>query len=378
MKIAAALLAALMVVSCTTTDEAEGDMGGDGDGKADGNGVSVPRNIPFSVSRHVWPPGERDSDTQELLQQDLKLIAELGAKYVRTDIWWYVIEPSKGTYNEAALDYYRWFVEEAGRNGLGVVAILSGAPDWANDLYNQNQRQAFTKAFGAYSEKVAAKIGDLITYYQLWNEPNNFLDLPNGETDIQLFREAKAGVVRGRTTIGAQQPFRTAVNVLVDGHDGYWYDWEGDIRYYMNNGARDVIDIITIDHYPGTWSVGDWGGNILDRLFSLGKEQGKAVAVFEMGYSTTKCTLPLNTEDGQVRWVKEQLPRMRAKLYNPSVTKGVKFELVNWFKIEDRNTQNCFDIEDNFGVVRTNRSKKPGFDVLRAEIAKFWPLPDVL
>ncbi|MGE0547660.1 MAG: family 1 glycosylhydrolase [Kofleriaceae bacterium] len=375
MKNAAALLAILMLASCTTTEGGDDDGDGGGDGKADGSGMGAPRNIPFSVSRHVWPPGAHGSDSQELLQKDLKLIAELGAKYVRTDVWWYVIEPSRGSYNEAALDYYRWFVEEAGRNGLGVVAILSGAPEWANDLYKQNRREEFTKAFGGYSEKVSAKIGDLITYWQLWNEPNNFLDLPNGETDIKLFREGKAGVDRGRAAIGAQQPYRTAVNVLVDGHDGYWYDWEGDIRYYMNNGARDVIDIISIDHYPGTWSVGDWGGNIVDRLFDLGKEQGKSVAIFELGYSTTRCTLPLNTEDGQVRWVKEQMPRLRSKLYSPGVTKGVKFELVNWFKIEDRNSHNCFDIEDNFGVVRTDRSKKPAFETLRAEIAKFWPFP---
>jgi hypothetical protein len=356
------LVAAVMMVACATDDGLD-DL--DGDGKADGPGVS---NVPFAVSRHTWP-----SDNKEAVTRDLKLIAELGAKYVRTDVWWYSIEPNRGQYNQGALDYYRWYVEEAGRNGLEVVLIISGAPEWANELYRTGKVSEFTTAFGAYSEKVAAKVGDLIPLWQLWNEPNNVVDLPNGDTDAQLMRQGRAGIERGRAAIGATIPFRTAINVLVDGHDGFWGRWEDDLRHYLNHGARDAVDVLTIDHYPGTWSIGDWGGNIIDRLFALGKEQGKAVGIFETGYATSNCVLPLNTEGGQADWIRNQLPRMRAKLFDRRVTQGVGFTLVNWFKIEDRNSGNCWDPEDRFGIVRTDRSKKPGFDLLRAEIAKFSP-----
>ena len=89
------------------------------------------------------------------------MIAELGASYVRTDFWWYSIEPSRGHYDQAALDFYRWYVEEAQRHHVGVIAIVSGAPDWARALYDSD-RAGFVAAFGNYSERVAAGVGDLV------------------------------------------------------------------------------------------------------------------------------------------------------------------------------------------------------------------------
>jgi len=323
------------------------------DGKADGDG----RTLAWSVSRHVWP-----TDARTAVTRDLELIAELGASYVRTDVWWYAIEPSRGTYNQAALDFYRWYVEEADRHGLRVVTILSGAPDWARALYDTD-RAAFVNAFGAYSEHVAASFGGLVQLYQLWNEPNHINDFPDGDTDIALFRAARAGIVRGAP--GAR--FRTAINVLVDGHDGPFGHWEDDVRYYFDHGAAGAVDIIAIDHYPGTWSIGDWGGNIVERLFALGRERHTAVAIFEAGYATSACILPLNTEAAQADWIRDQVPRMRTRIFAGT---GAQFALVNWFKLDDRNTGNCWDPEDNFGLVRTDRSKKPAFAALRAEIAK--------
>jgi polysaccharide biosynthesis protein PslG len=334
----------------------------DDDGKADGGSA---RTIPWSVSRHVFP-----GEPRARITGDLELIAELGAKYVRTDLWWFSIEPQPGHYDTAALDHYRWYVEEADRLGLGVVVIVSNAPGWAHDLYKAGKRDELAAAFGRYSERVAETVGDLVTYYQLWNEPNHVIDFPDGEMDVKLFGAGRAGLERGRATIGATRPMRTIINVLVDGHDGPLGRWEDDVRFYLARAGASV-DVISIDHYPGTWSFGDWGGNILDRLFALGHEQHKAVAIFEAGYSTSHCSLPFNTLDGQARWVREQVPRIRAKVKNPEVTRGVRFELANWFKLDDRDSSDCFDPEDNFGLVRTDRSKKPAFTVLADEIAKY-------
>ena len=74
---------------------------------------------------------------------------------------------------------------------------------------------------------------------------------------------------------------------------------------------------------------------------------------------------PLNTETAQEAWVHEQVPRIRDK------AAGHELAMINWFKLDDRNTANCWDPEDNFGLVRTDRSKKPAFAALAAEIAKF-------
>lgn len=98
----------------------------------------------------------------------------------------------------------------------------------------------------------------------------------------------------------------------------------------------------------------------------LGEAYDKQVAIFEAGFSTSRCTLLANTEHAQANWIREQVPRIRLR-----VAHRERFELEDWFELDDRNSGNCFDPEDNFGLVRTDRSKKPAFDALREQIATF-------
>jgi hypothetical protein len=323
--------------------------------------------VPWSVSRHIWPSTGAADDA--LLEKDLGLIAGLGARFVRADVWWYVIEPERGRIDAAALASYSRALDEARRHGLEVLVVLSNAPAWARALYEHGDRQAFYDAFRDYSSAVARMAGARVRNYQLWNEPNHALDFVDGDGDLQLFARGKAGVRAGLTSIGlASHRFTTMLNVLVDGHDSpIGPSWTSDVRFYMDHGAAASIDVIGIDHYPGTWSFGDWGGNILDRLGDLGRTYAKAVAVLETGFSTTPCTLPFNSEGQQARWIGEQLPRMRSKA-RALERSGVHVAMFNWFKIEDRDTHDCFDPEDHFGVVRSDRTKKPAYDALRKEI----------
>jgi hypothetical protein len=321
----------------------------------------------WSVSYHTWPgDGTRASG-------DLALIAELGAGLVRTDAWWYAIEPARGQIDQAALDYYRWYVEEAGRHGLDVLVVLSNPPDWARQLYQSGDRGAFCAEFGEYAAAVGETVGDLVADVQLWNEPNHIVDVPDGDADVCLFLEGRRGLELGRQRAGAGDgPLRTYINLLVDGHDApIGPSWQTDVDFYMERGAGSAIDVIGIDHYPGTWAIGDWGGNILDRLFALGLRHGKEVAILETGFSTAGCILPLNTEPAEVGWIDSQLPRIRAKASDPAVHRGVRLVLANWFKLDDRPATDCWDLEDNFGVVRQDRTRKPAFDALRAAIAAF-------
>lgn len=372
------LLAIPLLVSCNSRYEGHGQdeepdampgPGGKGDDGGQAGGLA-----PWSVSRHVFFSRQLDEDTRARIEGDLELIAELGARYVRTDLWWYAVHPAPDRFDDEVLAHYRWYVLEAQRRGLGVIAIASNPPAWARQLYDSGRRDEFAAAFGRYTERVAVEIGDLVTHYQLSNEPNHVIDFPDSDTDVRLFVEGRAGLERGRAQIGAVVPLRTVVNVLVDGHDSpIGPRWEDDVRYYMTRGAAGAVDIIAIDHYPGTWSIGDWGGNIVDRLFDVGVEHGVAVAIGEIGYATARCVPPFNSEASQVGWIRQQLPRLRAKLTDPAVVAGARLEFANWFKLDDRNSGNCFDPEDNFGIVHTDRSAKPAFDALRAEIGEFAP-----
>lgn len=323
-------------------------------------------STPWSVSRHVWPGPDAN------LGRDLDLVAELGARYVRTDVWWYSIEPERGRYDANALASYSRFFDDAKRRGLEVLVVLSNAPEWAKSLYERGAKKEFFAAFGAYATEVAKLAGARVRYYQLWNEPNHVTDFVDGDGDVQLFQRGRAGIAAGLRAAGVpNHETKTMINLLVDGHDApIGPSWMGDVDFYMQRGGASAVDVIGIDHYPGTWAIGDWGGNILDRLGVLGRRYGKEVAVLETGLSTTPCTMPWNTEDAQAKWIGEQLGRIRTKTRALEAS-GVKMTMLNWFKLEDRETTDCFDPEDHFGVVSTDRSKKAGFGALKRAIATF-------
>jgi hypothetical protein len=69
---------------------------------------------------------------------------------------------------------YGWtgdaFVEEAAARDLRIIAVLWRSPDWAADSPTAPPDEP--DDFGAFAEKVAARYGDRIDVYQIWDEPN--------------------------------------------------------------------------------------------------------------------------------------------------------------------------------------------------------------
>jgi hypothetical protein len=353
---------ALLLLACAVTDDAR-------EATEEVTAASGVSTVPWSVSRHVWPA--KTPADEALLARDLNLIAEVGARFVRADAWWYAIEPERGVIDANALASYGAFFAACRARGLEALIVLSNAPAWARELYERGERTAFFDAFERYAAEVAKVAGSQARYYQLWNEPNHVLDFVDGEGDVTLFARGRAGIHRGLGLAGVpNHRFTTMLNVLVDGHDlPFGPSWQTDVDFYLERAASS-IDVIGIDHYPGTWSVGSFGGNIIDRLAALGRRWKKAVAVLEIGLATPRCTMPWNDEDAQARWINSELPLLRAKT-RAAIASGVRVEMLNWFRLDDRNTGECFDPENHFGLVHTDRTKKPAFDALRHQIDRF-------
>lgn len=132
------------------------------------------QNLPFMVAR----PGVN----VELLQySETELVGALeqirGAnfRWVRQFAYWDEIERQRGEYDWRAWDR----VADALRRypELEPVVVLMNSPPWARE--NRGD-EASTRtapphsldAFAAFSREFAARYGDLIDYYQVWDEPN--------------------------------------------------------------------------------------------------------------------------------------------------------------------------------------------------------------
>lgn len=95
-----------------------------------------------------------------------------GFKWVRQRFAWDAIEPARGQYDWTASDAV---VETLARHNVKIVAVLDGAPRWARvdgDADNPLAPPAKARDFGAFAQAFAARYGDRIDYYQVWDEPN--------------------------------------------------------------------------------------------------------------------------------------------------------------------------------------------------------------
>lgn len=106
---------------------------------------------------------------ESLLAQALEGIAAGGFHWVRQTFPWSQIEPAPGRFH-----WERWdrIVSAVYAQGLELIAVLDTTPAWARDggnLYSPPRREA---DFGRFAHAFAARYGDRIHYYQIWDEPN--------------------------------------------------------------------------------------------------------------------------------------------------------------------------------------------------------------
>lgn len=95
-----------------------------------------------------------------------------GLRWVRQRFPWDAIEPEPGTF-----DWALWneIVEDVSRHNLKLVAVLDGSPVWARageDVGNPLAPPIETRDFGDFVAAFAARYGDRVDLYQIWDEPN--------------------------------------------------------------------------------------------------------------------------------------------------------------------------------------------------------------
>jgi len=106
----------------------------------------------------------------------LSLIAEAGLCRVRQTFPWAEIEPRPGEWDWSPWDEIVAAVQE---HGLELVAVLDTAPAWAVEgrPSPSPQIEGFSPPqevadFGCFARSFAERYGDVVDYYQIWDEPN--------------------------------------------------------------------------------------------------------------------------------------------------------------------------------------------------------------
>jgi hypothetical protein len=331
----------------------------------------------------------------------------LGAKGIRVDLFWRALEPRPGEINNQLLRWYRDFFSQAGRRGIQVYALMYHPPDWAMALL-PGDPVAFLEAWRGFCRLVGEEFGSLLTLVQPWNEPNNFLAalkrdpvlfhtrslgpvaLPVGvpwETLSALFRIAREELPPSTRIV-----FNVLANLcpFLPAALG-WLDWERFADTFMAR-AGEWVDVVALDHYPDTWAPGtgphEW--DCLDVAAAKARDPNspwyrKTVALGEIGYSSAPnfhlVTWPIKLarffpgdrdEGTMARWYARALVRLGEKLTKTHFPHN-QDHWVNLYELFDPlqpvGGHPLLVIEDHFGLVRCDYTRKPAFEVVKAAFA---------
>jgi beta-glucosidase len=136
-------------------------------------------------------PSGRACDGWDRWAEDVDLAAGLGLDAYRFSVEWARVEPTPGTYDEAALVHYEAIVDRCQERGLAPIVTFNHftSPHWFAGRGGWLWDGA-PEVFAAYCDRVMGRFGDRIALAVTLNEPNlarllSWLHLPDFVRDLE-------------------------------------------------------------------------------------------------------------------------------------------------------------------------------------------------
>ena len=241
--------------------------------------------------------------------QALDAMGQLGATWVRAFVRWDQVEPGGPgrwvTESLATLDEY---AAAASLRGVKVVAVVTGAPQWANGTTDPYVPPRDPADFGRFLNALAARERGRIAAWEIWNEPDE-KDFWHGPVGPQyyapLLKAAHAGItaadpgalVLAGASTGNDYPFleglyangagdafsgvavHTDTACLVTPPDSYYRDPGGKIGRFSFLGFREVHDVLARNgHAERPIIMTELGWSVTKTRCSRGASAGKKAA----------------------------------------------------------------------------------------------------
>ncbi len=300
----------------------------------------------------------------------LDAMGQLGATWVRAFLRWDQVEPSgPGRWDPAALAGLEQYTALAQLKGIKVVAVVTGAPQWANGSTDPYVPPRDPADFGRFLGSLAARERGKVAAWEIWNEPdeNDFWHGPVGaqhyapllqaahlaisEADPTTLVLAGASTgndypfLEGLYAAGAGDSFdgvavHTDTACLVTPPNTYYREADGRVGRFSFLGFREVHAVLERNGH------GD-----------------RPIIMTELGWSATKTRCSRGASAGKkAAGVTEAQQAAYLKLAYRCLSFYPYVRAALWFNLTDTSAQ---DTElTRYGLQRADGSKRPAFDAL--------------
>lgn len=113
----------------------------------------------------------------------LPFISQMGARWIRVDVYWAVFEPYKGRYDLTYVQQMQAVVMKAASYGLRVLFVVMGTPSWdqpssrtgagsLSGIEGANLPPTNVNDFGRAMGWLSAQFAPSEVAWEIWNEPN--------------------------------------------------------------------------------------------------------------------------------------------------------------------------------------------------------------
>ncbi len=318
-------------------------------------------------------PQNRNDDVTVLIE----VTRSLGAEWVREEISWANLEPSKGFFTWELMDAA---LTQTANTGLGIIGMLLTTPAWARvgDCSSRITRNggalnywcppANPQDFADFVRTVVERYdGDgyndapgspRVAVWQIWNEPNNWATWPGeaheyGTLLVAGYTAAKAADSTALVATGGVYVFDGGTRV---GGNRDGLEFLG-AAFTAVPAAQMSFDVLAIHPYmpdtapdrAGLYGLVTLWGRISNARSWLNEKRGSHVPLWisELGWSTcTSASAVCRSEQEQADWL--------VRSHGIALALGVQH--INWFQLEDKFDSSTTDIWGNAAILR-NRNQ---------------------
>ncbi|NJO07079.1 MAG: hypothetical protein HC876_17035 [Chloroflexaceae bacterium] len=274
----------------------------------------APGQSVFGVNSHV---GSRYGD-MGTVGTPIGLLAEAETGWAREEFQWSLVT------NGARNDVYDWSMLDAVINdlhsrGINIIGLLNDAPN-----AGPPRTDAEIAGFTNFAEAAVRRYGDKVRYWEVWNEPENFLywgGLPNAQEYTRLLISVSQRI---KSVDGSLQVLNAGI---VPTHIDY-------IRQIHAAGGWPHFDILALHPYvdpftPETGQIGDGGD--LSKIQMLNEQLGaKPIWATEYGWATgpsdRTATQPVDAATQAAYLVR-----------GATLLQAAGVERIIWYKFKDEN-----------------------------------------